>query len=139
MMSPACGFSSLGSFLPGKQGLARAACQAGPSAASLQRENGKSKASKNSCNSCGFGSCRKPCYFPLFSSLPFQTSHGLLRDSREHRPGWALQWPSIHTPVPYFGLPEWRQSKSLENIWKTKSQQHIGSLLRCRRDIHVPL
>lgn len=61
-------------FQPGKLSPREAGVGTGswPAAVSLQTENGKSEARKNSCNSSGFGSCRKPCYFQLtsFSDIP---------------------------------------------------------------------
>lgn len=128
LLSLACGFSSLGSFQPGKQGLARAACRAGPAAASLQTENGKSKAHKTPLIALPLA----PATFP-------SAAHFLLR----HPTGsWGTAGSTrakIHTPILYFGFCVLEQSKSLETILKIKSQQHVGSLLRCGRGIQVPL
>lgn len=76
MTSLARGFSSLGSSLPRKKGLARAACRAGPSAASLQTENGKSKARKTPLIALDLAPAESPATFPSSAHFPFRHPMG---------------------------------------------------------------
>lgn len=112
MLGLAHGFLQLGQrgrekLSPRKAGgWCRAACQAGPSAAFLQTENGKNKARKTSIIALVLAPAESPAAFPSLARFLFKRPTDSQGTAENTRPGSGFRRPCIHTPILYFGLDE---------------------------------